>query len=57
MVQMRHVIVVAKRHLFSKSPGRSVAIVTTMDEAVFHAYIAEFNAAAGARFAVPRPLS
>src|SRR5580692_2168595 len=45
MVQMRHVIVVAKRHLFSNSPGRSAAIVTTMDEAVFRAYIAEFNAA------------
>jgi hypothetical protein len=42
---MLHVIVVAKRHLFSNSPSRSAAIVTTMDEAVFRAYIAEFNAA------------
>jgi len=37
MLQMLYVIVVAKRHLFSSSPGRSAVIVTTMGEAVFRA--------------------
>ncbi len=44
MVQMLYVIVVAKRHLFFKLTGPFGAIVTTMDEAVFRTYIAEFNA-------------